>query len=80
MVKDVEMDKTSVSSAPGKLDVMDERTLTEHVERLRKAHPSLDDRLGTYRAKRKAYDAMRESDRAPADSIQRRKVERRSLV
>lgn len=74
------MGKTPVSPTPSKLDVMDDHTLTEHVDRLRKAYPSLDDRLGTYRAKRKAYDALRDSDRAPADSVQRRKVERRSLA
>lgn len=69
-----------MSPTPGRLHSMDDRKLTEHVDRLREAHPSLDDQLQRYRERRKAYDALREPGRAGEDSIQRRRAERRSLA
>jgi hypothetical protein len=69
-----------VSPTTGKLDVMDDRRLAEHVKRLREAHPSLDDQLQRYREKRKAYEALREPGQAGSDPLQRRRAERKSLA
>jgi hypothetical protein len=71
----------SMSAPMGRLEgEMDESTVTEHVKRVREAHPSLDERLERYRERRKAYESLRDSSATKNEAVQKRRTERRSLA